>query len=73
MSDSELRMVVFEWLNAQSLIHPTGFPRTLLQQGLSYQGARIPLIGPQGIFKPQSLELPLAITTTSLTRDLSVI
>ena len=36
----------------------------LLQQGFEFQGQRIPLVAPQGIFKPKILELPISITTT---------
>lgn len=36
--------------------------RTLLAQGFDFQETRIPLLGPQGIFKPAMLELPLSIT-----------
>jgi putative restriction endonuclease len=38
-------------------------PRKLLEQGFEFQGQRIPLVAPQGIFKPQILDLPLSITT----------
>lgn len=40
-------------------------PREVLAAGFSLDGARVPLIGPQGIFKPQVLsEAPLSITTS---------
>lgn len=39
-------------------------PRKLLERGFEFQGHRISLIAPNGIFKPQILELPLSITTT---------
>jgi putative restriction endonuclease len=35
----------------------------LLEKGFEFQGQRIPLIAPQGIFKPQILDLPISITT----------
>ena len=38
-------------------------PRTLLQKGFSFEGAQIPLVSPQGIFKPKILVWPLSITT----------
>ena len=38
-------------------------PRKLLEQGFEFQGQRIPLVAPQGIFNPQLLDLPLSITT----------
>ena len=38
-------------------------PRKLLEQGFLFEGIKIPLVSPQGIFKPQMLEIPLSITT----------
>jgi putative restriction endonuclease len=46
-------------------LHEEGIlPRELLQQGFTFEGRRIPLLAPQGIFKPQILEIPLSITTS---------
>jgi putative restriction endonuclease len=39
-------------------------PRSLLAEGFPYQGDRISLVSPQGIFKPKQLDIPLTITTT---------
>jgi len=38
-------------------------PRPSLRAGFVYEGRRVPLTGPQGIFKPAVLELPLSITS----------
>jgi putative restriction endonuclease len=38
-------------------------PRPILAKGFDFEGARIALIGPQGIFKPGVMEVPLSITT----------
>ena len=39
-------------------------PRDLLERGFDLEGRRVPLIGPQGIFKPALLaEMPISITT----------
>ena len=39
-------------------------PRTLLAKGFTLRGVRVPLLGPQGIFKPRVLpDAPLTITT----------
>jgi len=39
-------------------------PREILAQGFVFDGQRVPLIGPQGIFKPALLpEMPVSITT----------
>ena len=40
-------------------------PRAVLQAGFELSGQRVPLVGPQGIFKPQVMEdMPLSITTS---------
>ena len=39
-------------------------PRSILERGFDFEGTRVPLIGPQGIFKPAVVpEVPLTITT----------
>src|SRR5207248_2061906 len=39
-------------------------PITVLRQGFAFEGRRVPLVGPQGIFKPAVLpSVPLSITT----------
>lgn len=52
-------------------------PRELLARGFVCEGEKIRVVGPQGIFKPQALRLPLSITTApagpyadSVSRDL---
>ena len=44
-------------------IHGDVLPRQLLASGFERDGRRIHLLGPQGIFKPRDLRLPLSITT----------
>lgn len=61
--DLRLRAVAFEWLSAQVLIHGDVLPRKLLAGGLVLDGRRVRLLGPQGIFKPAVMEVPLSITT----------
>ena len=40
-------------------------PRSLLAEGFEFENQRVPLVGPQGIFKPKLLpQMPLSITTT---------
>lgn len=62
--DGPVRAAVFDWLTEQRQEHGEGLSRNLL---LNYtlQGRRIPLLGPQGIFKPAACELPLSITTVA--------
>jgi putative restriction endonuclease len=61
--DFQVRLTAFNWLSEQVNSHGDVLPRKLLEQGFEFQGQRIPLVAPQGIFKPQVLELPLSITT----------
>jgi putative restriction endonuclease len=65
LDDNRVRVAVFKWLSDQVKLHGDVLPRNLLAQGLVLDGIRIPLVGPQGIFKPRVLEkIPLSITTT---------
>lgn len=61
--DLQVRLAAFNWLSEQVNAHGDVFPRKLLEQGFDFQGERIPLVAPQGIFKPRILDLPLSITT----------
>jgi putative restriction endonuclease len=61
--DLQVRLAAFHWLTEQVNMHGDVLPRKLLEQGFEFQGQRIPLVAPQGIFKPQILDLPLSITT----------
>jgi putative restriction endonuclease len=57
--------MAFEWLAQQTKIHGDVLPRILLEKGFEFEGQRVPLIAPQGIFKPKVMrELPLTITTS---------
>ena len=58
-----VRLAAFEWLGEQVELHGDVLPRALLEQGFVFEGQRVPLVGPQGIFKPRVCELPLSITT----------
>lgn len=61
--DLQVRLASFNWLAEQINLLGDVLPRKLLEQGFEFQGQRIPLVAPQGIFKPQILDLPLSITT----------
>ena len=63
--DNQIRLFAFNWLKKQTDIHGDVFTRALLQQGFIFQNERIPLVSPQGIFKPKFMEYPLTITTTT--------
>jgi putative restriction endonuclease len=63
--DLRVRNAAFEFLKAETRRAGTDvLPRTLLAQGFQFLGQRVPILGPQGIFKPAVLdEMPLSITT----------
>ena len=63
--DNAVRLAAFRFLEEQVHLHGEVLSRELLHRGFDFQGQRVPLVGPQGIFKPAVLpEMPLTITTT---------
>jgi len=63
--DSAVRMAAFAFLEDQ-LLEGAGetLPIDILRQGFTFRGRRVPLLGPQGIFKPAVLpEIPLTIAS----------
>lgn len=65
MDDPSVRQATFAWLDEQTDIYGYSLDRTLLAKGFEFQSEQIRLVGPQGIFKPRCLELPLSITTVA--------
>jgi putative restriction endonuclease len=64
IQDSRVRSAAFKWLAEQVALHGDVLPRNLLAEGFMIDGNRVPLLGPQGIFKPKVLsDIPLSITT----------
>lgn len=68
--DGSVRTAAFDFLAQQARLHgawwPPVMPRDILAAGFNFQGQRVPLLGPQGIFKPAILRtIPLSITTTA--------
>ena len=62
--DNRIRAAAFAWLAEQVALHGDVLPRDLLATGFTIDGNRVPLLGPQGIFKPKVLNVfPLSITT----------
>jgi putative restriction endonuclease len=62
--DARVRTAAFEWLTDQVMRYGDVLPRALLAQGFILDDIRVPLVGPQGIFKPRILEeVPLSVTT----------
>jgi putative restriction endonuclease len=62
--DRQVRIGTFGFLAEQTKLLGEVLPRTVLAKGFQFQGSRVPLIAPQGIFKPAILpDIPLTITT----------
>ena len=61
--DLRVRLAAFQWLAAHAELHGEALPRSVLAEGFEFDGVRVPLLNPQGIFKPRILDLPLSITT----------
>jgi putative restriction endonuclease len=61
--DQRVRLAAFQWLRSQMDVHGEVLPRSTLAEGFSFNGRRVPLLGPQGIFKPALCDAPLSITT----------
>jgi putative restriction endonuclease len=67
LSDHQVRTKVFDFLVEQTSLHGEVLPWAVLSKGLVIDGQRVPLIGPQGIFKPAVLpEIPISIATAPL-------
>ncbi|MFC1567517.1 HNH endonuclease [Thermodesulfobacteriota bacterium] len=61
--DIAIRKEAFQWLESQVRIYGDVLPRSVLEQGFHFEGRQIRMVGPQGIFKPRHMELPISITT----------
>ena len=62
--DAVLRAAAFDWLGRVVSLHGEVLPYTLLKQGFEFQGDRIKVVGPQGIFQPARWGAPLSVTTS---------
>lgn len=62
--DRMVRLAAFEFLEEQTSLRGEVLPIAVLRAGFEFAGRRVPLAGPQGIFKPAVVpEIPLSITT----------
>lgn len=62
--DYQVRLAAFQWLAERVTAEADILSRDELTRGFLFQGERVPLMSPQGIFKPSILpEIPLTITT----------
>lgn len=65
-SDQAVRLAAFLFLEEQVQLsgEAGAIRRSVLERGFVLEGERVPLLGPQGIFKPRVLDaIPLSITT----------
>ena len=77
LADEPVRAAAFAFLADQARIRgeawPPVLPRSVLQAGFEYDGQKVPLVGPQGIFKPAAMpgKIPLSLFTAppTLHRD----
>ena len=62
--DAMVRAAAFEFLRDRTGVHGDIVPYRELTAGFNYDGQRVPLLGPQGIFKPAVLlDMPLTFNT----------
>jgi len=61
--DLKIRLHAFAWLSDRTTVYGDVLNRKLLEDGFFFNEHRIPLVAPQGIFKPKSMDYPLSITT----------
>ncbi len=62
--DLQVRLAAGDFLASRRSVRAEALPHRLLVEGFKFQGVRVPLIGPQGIFKPAILpDMPLSIMT----------
>jgi putative restriction endonuclease len=66
--DAAVRLRAFDFLAEQRRrAGDAPLPRGVLERGFDFDGRRVPLLGPQGIFRPAVLpSVPLSITTVPL-------
>jgi len=67
--DRAARLRAFDFLAEKTAVHGEVLPWAVLSQGFVFDGTRVPLIGPQGIFKPAVLQMPLSIATAPVRAD----
>jgi len=62
--DQRVRLAAFRFLEAQTQVHGDVLPHSVLAEGFVFEGRRVPLIAPKGIFRPAVLpDMPISITT----------
>lgn len=62
-TDVAVRAAAFAFLAEQTRLVGEVLPIEVLRRGFDFRGDRVPLMGPQGIFKPRHIDLPISITS----------
>ena len=61
--DRQIHLRAFDFLSEQTALHEV-LQWSILSSGFLFDGKRVPLSGPQGIFKPAVLpDMPISIAT----------
>jgi putative restriction endonuclease len=63
VSELDVRIAAFAWRKENAAANGGVFPGRLLNDGFTYEGRRITLRGPAGIWFPQGFSVPISITT----------
>lgn len=62
--EDQIRLAAFTWLQNQCKMFGEILPRNLLANGFIFQGERITLLGPSGIWKPKQFRIiPISFTS----------
>jgi putative restriction endonuclease len=61
--DEPVRLAAFGYLDRQRAIHGDALPYSVLKAGFEFEGQRVHLIGPEGIFAPAGFDIPLTLKT----------
>ena len=64
--DAQVHAMAFDFLKKQAAIYGDVIARTILERSFEFQGHNISLIGPQGIFRPAILPIPISITSVPI-------
>lgn len=70
-SEQAVRLAAFRFVEEQvRLVADEGaLRRTVLERGFDYEGQRVPLLGPQGIFKPRVVpDIPNVVAASHIQR-----
>src|SRR6056297_1100840 len=63
-NDSNIRTAAMNHLDSLRSRYREIIPYSVLKEGFQFEGNKIHFLGPQGIFKPAQMNLPLTVTTT---------